>query len=74
MLSDWNGSPVTGEWSWVSMDLNICLKSIGSCGRSEDGEKKGEAKQADEKQRKEVKRETRCFGQMRGTVGGEEKI
>lgn len=56
------------------MNLNICLKSIGSCRRSEDGEKKGEAKQADEKQRKEVKRETRCFGQMRGTVGGEEKI
>lgn len=24
--------------------------------------------------KKEVKRETGCFGQMRGTVGGEEKI
>lgn len=56
------------------MDLDICLKSIGSCGRSEDGGKKGEAKQAEEKQRKEVKREMGCFGQIRGTVGGEEKI
>lgn len=34
------------------MDLNICLKSISSCGRSEDGDKKEEAKQAEEKTKK----------------------
>ena len=67
-------SPFTGKESEVSIDLGI-YESIVIDGRNGGEGKMREVKwRKKKKRRREVKRKTECFGQMRGTVGGEEKI